>query len=136
MKEVNDVLSKLWSSFINPLDKEAIPAWEVGYVPKDKQNVFPRFTYMVGVAGFAKGTILTSTIWDRRSPAGYFGIVDDVANQALEKIPESGILLTLDNGKGVLWVQRSNPFIIPLDDPEDNLVTRRIINIVVNSYVS
>ena len=141
MNDVRNVLAGFWGSYVNrgaslpALPTGAvIPAFAEGYVPKEHKNTWPRITYQLALPSFLDSTILTASIWDRRAAfPGFFGLIDDVLEQARGKIPEGGTILKC--GSGAIWLLRSTPFIDFLDDPDDQSITRGIIRTVVRSHV-
>ena len=136
MNDMRNAYAEFWSGFLDRsgLPHKPIPAWQEGYVPHRHKDAWPRITYQIALPAFMGSAILAASIWDRRTAEiGYFGLVDDVLEQAREKISESGELLIW--GGGALWIMRSEPFIDYLDDPDDQAVTRGIIRTVVRSHV-
>ena len=142
MNDIRNVFAAFWGSYVNRgaslpnLPTGAyIPAFAEGYVPREHKDTWPRITYQIALTNFLDSSILAASIWDRRAAmVGFFGLIDDVIEQAREKIPESGTVLRWDGG--ALWVMRSTPFIDFLDDPEDQSVIRGIIRTVVRSHIA
>ena len=120
-----------------------INAFQEGYaIIRDAQGrpvppPFPYITFPIIRPDFGSQTIATASIWDRRpSMPGFFGLVDDVLRQVQEKIPHEGIILKLDSGDGLISLHR-NPgnFINYMDDPDDQLITRGIVSLVIASFI-
>jgi len=146
MKAIRATYQEFWSSFLNRstlLPSPApIAAYQEGYAVtvdekgKPKPPEFPYITYQVTRPAFGEFALATASIWNRDAQnPGNFKLVDDVLEQAEEKIPEGGLVLETGTDGGGMWILRSNPFIDCIGDPDDQAITRGIIRYIVKMYV-
>lgn len=127
-------LHNFWSGF-SDLNNEPIPAYQMGYAfVKDtkgnpKPAPFPYITYDIIKPNFSQNTAYTADVWDKPYVVGNFALLDHVLEQISEKIPPDGALL---NG---IWLKR-NPatFISYLNDPNQPLIVRGVINLVLQNF--
>jgi len=145
MRNVREVLAGFWGGFYNRSAllpaPTPIPAFQNGYVFfRDAQGrplpepVYPYITYEIALPAMSDFVILTANIYDRNANnPGFMGLVDDVLDQATERVPESGLMLDVGN-RGMLVLRRSTPFIDYLDDP-DQFISRGIIRYAVEGYL-
>ena len=150
MTEIRNALAAFWGGFVDrggiPPANRPVPAWQEDYVPHESANIWPRITYPIIRPDALGSTIISASVWNREPLGvvhrGMFALVDDILRQAAEKIPPGGVLLQWDEERdyigqiitfgGALWLQRSNPFTDYLADPDDPLITRGIIRVIIS----
>lgn len=133
MKSINRELKQFRGSFTD-MENKPIPAYKSGYafIRDDKGRPtpapFPYITYDVVSPNFRENAALTADIWDKNHIPGDFTLIDRVLEQVREKIPAEGVLL------GNIWLKR-NPatFTAYMSDPDDQLITRGIINLILQN---
>jgi len=123
--------------FINPETGQLLRWYpEGGAFVGQSRAPFPYGTYPVVRPGLMQSMITTASFFDRRPlQLGFFRLVDDVHRQAAQLIPEEGVQLRLSGNKGVVWLMRGNPFTNRMGDPDDNAITRGLINLEIRGYV-
>ena len=105
-----------WSGF-------GVPAYEENSVPDDAQ--MPYITYSSANAGFGSSTLPAVSIWTR-SPS--WASADALSDMIQKELGEGGKLVHY--GGGALWFFADNPFSQSMGDPNDDLVKRKLLNIV------
>ena len=146
MNDIRLALMGFWSQF---LDRSGVPPRNTPISAFSEDNVmqmrgspptpqppqtFPYIVYPVEMTEMFQGSIITVSVFDRQ-PAmpGFTGRTDDIVQQIREKIPQGGgVLLQWD--KGVIRLQRSNPFSFYMSDPNDRVVVRAIVRLIIANY--
>ena len=134
--KVTDLLAEFWGGFTD-VEGKLIPAYKSGYAfTKDDKNrpipaPFPYITYEVVQPNFSSNAPTTVNIWDKRHAPGDFTVVNHILEQVEEKIPTEGLLLP-----GDLWLKRNSAnFIFYMDDPHDQLITRGVVNLMLQNFI-
>lgn len=112
---------KLWSSF-------GIPAYDASSVPDgDDRPNFPYITYN-GVDGtFDSDIPVTVSVWTRDYSWSQANRISDTIYQALKN---GGATVRYDNG--IIWATAETPFSQNMGDPDDDLIRRKILNILLH----
>lgn len=112
---------KLWSSF-------GIPAFDASSVPDgDDAPDFPYITYQ-GVDGTFDAVIPVSVnVWTRNYS---WSQANEISNDIYEAVKDGGIVVRYD--QGVIWATAENPFSQNLGDPNDDLIRRKVLNILLH----
>lgn len=113
-------LHYFWSSF-------GWNAYEANSVPTgDNAPKFPYITYTVATDSIERTVALTSDLWHRGTS---WEVVNDLAKRVSEAISGGGKIISCEGG--CVWINRGTPFAQNMDDPDDNLIKRKHINISV-----
>lgn len=112
---------KLWSSF-------GIPAYDASSVPDgDDRPNFPYITYS-GVDGtFDSDIPVTVSVWTRDYSWSQANRISDTIYQTLKN---GGSTVRYDDG--LIWATAENPFAQNMGDPDDDLIRRKILNILLH----
>lgn len=112
---------KLWSSF-------GYPAYDASSVPDgDDRPAFPYITYQ-GIDGMFDSDIPANvSIWTRGYSWLPANTLSDTIYQALKN---GGVTVPYDGG--VIWVTAENPFSQNLGDPDDDLIRRKVLNVLIH----
>ena len=112
-------LQKFFESF-------GLPAYTTNNVPDDV--IFPWLTYEARVGNPGDNPISSVVnVWYRtESEALPNAKVEEIANA----ITDGGIVLPYDGG--AIWIQRGEPWCIPLNDENDSAIKRRQMNVTFN----
>lgn len=106
-----------WNSF-------DIPAYEENNVPTDAP--YPYITYQFISDKFDYDVAMTASIYYRSSSDVQINAKAEEIGTFIDNIPKPQ---KIDGGR--MMIKRGNPFSTPMGDENDNLVKRRILNIVV-----
>jgi hypothetical protein len=135
-------LKEFWGQFKNPYTKKAVPAFREGYVIVKQSNtwkepVLPYIVYQVVDPGFTGNALISVTIWDKPKNPGEYPVVNAVIEQISKIITEEeGVVLTLENGAGAVWLMRGSPFVTyPPGDPSDFSLVRGVLNLIIRGYM-
>ena len=115
---------KLWSSF-------GYPAYDASSVPdgddEDNRPSFPYITYQ-GIDGvFDSDTPSSISIWTR----SYSWIqANTISNPVLQALKNGGITVKYD--EGIIWVTLGDPASQNMGDPNDDLIRRKVISILIH----
>lgn len=112
---------KLWSSF-------GLPAYDASSVPDgDDRPNFPYLTYS-GVDGtFDSDIPVTVSVWTRDYSWSQANRISDTIYQALKN---GGATVRHDDG--IIWATAESPFSQNMGDPDDDLIRRKILNILLH----
>ena len=119
MADKAQAYNSFWSSF-------GLPAYDQYSVPTDA--TLPYITYEYSEAGFDENNLLTASLWYRSTS---WADITGKAKSIFDYIGMGGVLLPFDGG--ALWIKRGNPFYNRMDDPEDFMIRRIVINIEIES---
>ena len=143
MRQIRELIHEFWSGFFNRSANLPAPvslkAFQSGFAVEygsgapaaGRQPELPYITYTLPIPDALNQTIITGIIFDRRQT---HGLVDDVLEQAREKVPAGG--LRLESGKNqAIWLYRSNPFTDYLPPENDDQLNRAgIIRLIIQNY--
>lgn len=107
-----------WSSF-------GLPAYEENSVPVNED--YPYITYEAYSSPFDGDVAVSASVWTRRSK---WTQADSVANAILDRLKDGGVLLPYDGG--VIWVTADRPIAQSMGDPDDNMVKRKLIRVILH----
>lgn len=112
---------KLWASF-------GVPAYDASSVPDGELRPdFPYITYQ-GVDGTFDSDVPTSvSIWTRDYSWLQANALSDLIFQALKY---GGRVIHYD--EGIIWATAETPFAQNLGDPNDDLIRRKVLNVVLH----
>lgn len=112
---------KLWSSF-------GLPAYDASSVPDgDDKPDFPYITYQ-GVDGTFNSDIPASvSVWTRDYSWLPANAISDTIYQALKN---GGVTVRYDGG--IIWVTAETPFSQNMGDPDDDLIRRKVLNVLLH----
>ena len=112
---------KLWSSF-------GLPAYDASSVPDgDDKPDFPYITYQ-GVDGTFNSDIPASvSVWTRDYSGLPANAISDTIYQALKN---GGVTVRYD--EGIIWVTAETPFSQNMGDPDDDLIRRKVLNVLLH----
>lgn len=97
MKEIAKALNEFWSQF-------GVDAYAEGQVPDDA--ALPYISFPIIQPNWRSQMVYQPQIWDRDTSFDTItGLVDEISNAIGE-----GLKLTLDNGKGYVYLFRENNF--------------------------
>lgn len=101
-----------------------IETYETYSVPDDA--AFPRLTYDLVTGDFGQQNTMPVNLWYRSTTLVWINaMVDKIA----DRITAGGIILPCDGGH--LHLYCGSPFAQSMDDPEDDLVKRKYLNITI-----
>lgn len=112
---------KLWSSF-------GLPAYDASSVPDgDDKPDFPYITYQ-GVDGTFNSDIPASvSVWTRDYSWLPANAISDTIYQALKN---GGVTVRYDGG--IIWITAETPFSQNMGDPDDDLIRRKVLNVLLH----
>lgn len=110
---------QFWASF-------GVPAFEANSVPDEDRVSFPYITYQAVTGQFDTSTMINASIWTRGSS---WAEADALADQIETALEDGGKLLPFDGGN--IWIQAGTPFSSSMGDPADDLIRRKLLNVVV-----
>lgn len=114
------VLQTFWSSF-------GLDAYEENSVPTDDDAPdFPYIIYESASDSMGNDIALSASLWYRSS--SWVGI-NAKAEEIGSTIGRGGITMRCDGG--FVWIKRGTPFAQNMGDPEDDMIRRKYINIIV-----
>jgi len=133
---------EFWEQFKNPFSKNsAVPAYQEGYAVVKKGSTWqppplPYIVYPVVRPAYSENALFNVTVWDKATNPGQFPVVNAVVEQIAEMIGEEGVVLTLDNNEGAIWLMRGTPFVTyPQGDPDDPTIVRGMLNLIARGYM-
>lgn len=111
-------LHNFYSSF-------GLPAYEVNTVPTGEDAPsFPYLTYDVITDSFGNNVALSFSIWYR----GYSWLKANAKTEEISAdIGSGGKIVPCDGG--AIWIKRGSPFAQNTQDPSDDLIKRKYINL-------
>lgn len=110
-------LSSFWNSF-------NLIAYDENTVPDDAQ--LPYITYEVSSDSFGKVLAQTASLWYRSSS---WSDITSKEQEIANYITRGGRLVKYDDG--AMWIQREQPWAQRMNDPDDKMIRRIILNISV-----
>lgn len=114
-------LNTFWNSF-------TIPAFDERTVPSDQAE--PYITYEVSTAELDEPVFLSASLWYRDT--GWKAIEQKTAEIA--QYIKTMTPIKVENGR--VYITKGVPFSQRLDDPDDNLIRRMLLNISVEFLTS
>ena len=109
-----------WSGF-------GLTAYDEHTVPDDA--VMPYITYSMSAGALDDRLPLSASLWYRTSS---WEAISKKADEIAEALGYSGIIQRIDDG--FVYIIRGAPFAQRMSDPEDSLIRRIYINIVVEFF--
>lgn len=107
-----------WNRFLKAYEEHSVPGG------KEKPD-FPYITYQLITDSFTGGPVESSvTLWYRSDTNTALNAkVEEIS----EAIGEGGVVIGCDSG--TIWIKRSSPFSIPVQDETDRTVRGRLLNV-------
>jgi hypothetical protein len=125
MDDLSRLFFQFWSQFC--------PAFQEGYVPETAD--FPYLTYAVVRVPFGEQTVIGVNIYDRASTVAGLREIGKAIEAA---IPNEGVVLTMPENQGTIWIVRGNPFIqsrtLPADEVRENIKSD-YVNVIIRSFL-
>lgn len=110
----------LWSSY-------GVEAYEENSVPDLDDLEYPYITYQAVSAGFDGDTMPSVSIWSRSSS---WADADALADAIEADIGMGGKSVMYEGG--MLWVTANAPFAQSMGDPDDDLIKRKLLSVVLH----
>ena len=121
------------------MDKaQAIQNWLEGYLPAyDQYTVkpdaqMPYITYALSLGVFDATTDLTVSVWYRT--ASWQAVTEKSSEIISDLASAPGILLKTDDG--AIRLLPGQPAMLRMNDPDDDMVRRTVLNIMVRDYTA
>lgn len=130
MLEINNALRSFWSQFGLPVFFQNLAV-----------EPFPFITFEYGVADFGVEYAITGRVWTRDAShpqisTGFPQIYWDTLDKIQNAVPtNSGVLIDLDNDKGVIYLTRGTPFIVHNMPDDVRTVKSALINLNIKYYI-
>lgn len=114
-----------WESQYNFWNQFSVPAYEENTVPDRDEIAYPYITYQAAAAGFGEPVFITASICDRNTS----WINADRLSDQIERFIRTTLPIPYDDGR--MWVYIGDTtFSQNMGDPEDDLIKRKILNVV------
>lgn len=103
-----------------------LTAYEQNTIPTGEDApAYPFLTYSFSSGEFGYEVNLTCELW-------YYGSswkdADDKVDSMSEAIGRGGIIIQCDDG--AIWLKRGEPFAQSMNDPNDNMIKRKYLNVI------
>lgn len=108
---------QFWNSF-------GLTAYEENTVPTDAD--FPYITYQLVTDSFDREIPLTASLWYRSES---WTDINAKTEEISQKISRGGKIIPCDGG--AIWLKRGQPFAQNMGDDSDDLIKRKLINVVI-----
>lgn len=118
-------LHSFWSSF-------GIPAFDENTVPDENERIsryghaFPYLTYESSSDSFGNKVAQTSSLWYRTSS---WADITQKEEQIADFIGRGGAMIAFDDG--CIWIQKASPWAQRMDDPNDEMIRRIVLNVTI-----
>lgn len=118
----NAALYSFFSSF-------GIPAYEENSVPDTAQYPYLTYEEVTGAFSDENGAPCSASLWYRSSSRT---AINAKAEEISAYIGDGGRIIDFDGGH--IWIKRANPFAQNLEEPSDNMVKRKLLNIRIEFF--
>ena len=109
-----------------------LPAYDQYTIPTgDPTPVMPYITYGLELGVFDSRTNLTVSVWYR---TGSWKEVTEKASEIVSAISDGNCVLETDDG--AIRLLPGNPAMIRMDDPDDDMVRRFVLNVSILDYTA
>ena len=109
-----------WASF-------GVPAYQENSVPDRDTIAYPYITYQAFSAPFNGDVAVSASIWTRSAS---WERADALSDAVQTRLQDGGQVVPYDGG--VIWVTAEDAFAQSMGDPNDDLIKRKLLSVVLH----